>query len=178
MKEIIDKIKKGGVGVLPTDTLYGLCCSVFHKDSIERIYEIKKRNPKKPVLVLIGSKRDLKIFGAKVPKKLKRFWPGKVSIILPCSSFPYIHRGGNSIGFRLPKLKWLRKLLKKTGPLVAPTCNPEGKEPAKTISQAKNYFPSLDFYLDKGKLGGKPSTLIKLEKGEIIVLRKGAVKIC
>ena len=62
MKEIIEKLKKGGVGVLPTDTLYGLCCSVFRKDSVERIYKLKKRNPKKPFLVLIGSKRDLRIF--------------------------------------------------------------------------------------------------------------------
>lgn len=178
MKGIIDKTKKGGVGVLPTDTLYGLCCSVFHKQAVERVYQLKKRNPKKPFLVLIGSKRDLKIFGVKLPKRMKRFWPGKVSIVLDCSSFPYIHRGQNSIGFRLPKVRYLRKLLKKTGPLIAPTCNPEGEKPAETIEQAKKYFPSLDFYLDKGKLEGEPSTLIKLEKDKIIVLREGAVKIC
>jgi L-threonylcarbamoyladenylate synthase len=63
--------------------------------------------------------------------------------------------------------------------LVAPSANPEGLEPAKNISQARNYFSNqVDFYADSGKLESEPSTLIKIsEDGKIEVLRVGQVKI-
>jgi len=72
----------------------------------------------------------------------------------------------------------LRFLLRKTGPLVAPSANPEGLDPALTIRQAKKYFSNMvDFYIDRGKLESSPSTLVKIEAGNIIVLREGVVVI-
>jgi L-threonylcarbamoyladenylate synthase len=61
---------------------------------------------------------------------------------------------------------------------VAPSANPEGKEPAKTIEEAKRYFTDkVDFYVDAGKLDSQPSTLISIINGAIEVLREGVVKI-
>ena len=69
-------------------------------------------------------------------------------------------------------------LTRKTGPLVAPSANLEGKEPAKTIEQAKEYFgDNVDFYVDTGQLESKPSTLIKIVDENNMILRQGAVKI-
>ncbi len=179
-----DTLKNNGVGVLPTDTLYGLVGSALSKKAVGKIYQLKKRNPQKPLIILISSLSDLALFKIKVDQKTKKIlnqcWPGKVSVIFPCPSkkFAYLHRGGETLAFRLPDKKDLRFLLKKTGPLVAPTANPEGLEPAKTIEEAKAYFnDQVDFYLDQGRLDSLPSTLIKVESGRVEVLRRGAVRI-
>ncbi len=106
---------------------------------------------------------------------IKKFWPGPVSLIFDCKSkkFEYLHRGKKSLAFRLPKPKWLRNLLEKTGPLVAPSANLAGKRPARTIREARKYFGlNVDFYFDAGKIEGKPSTIIDIRKREIKILRK------
>ena len=176
--------QKDGLGVIATDTLYGLAGSAFSKKAVERIYKLKKRDPKKPLIILISSLADLALFKIKADQKtrekLNKHWPGKVSIIFPCpfKKFTYLHRGGKTLAFRLPAKKDLQRLLKKTGPLVAPTANPQGKAPAKTAKQARTYFgKQVDFYLDQGRLDSPPSTLIVIENNKTRVLRQGEVKI-
>lgn len=177
-------IKKEGVGVLPTDTLYGVVGSAFFKKAVARIYKLRKRNPKKPLVILIHALADLGLFGvapdAKDKKILRSLWPGKVSIIIPCrrKKFAYLHRGTDALAFRVPASSTLRRLLKKTGPLVAPSANREGELPAQTIVQARRYFSdTIDFYVDCGRLASQPSTLVALENGRISVVRKGAFKL-
>jgi len=180
-------LRSGGVGVLPTDTLYGIVGSALKPKTVARIYRLRKRNPKKPMIILVASAADTKKFGiavdAKTKKILSKVWPGKVSVILRVSSrrrrmlkkFRYLHRGTGTLACRVPRPAWLRNLLKKTGPLIAPSANFEGQPPAPTISAARKYFgKNVDFYADAGRLTSKPSTLIKIEKGEVIILRKGA----
>ena len=164
-KEIIKILKKDGVGVMPTDTFYGLVGSAFSKKAIDRIYKIKGRDKKKPLIILISSLNDLKKFHIKLTtvqsRTLNKVWPGKISVVL------------NNTAFRLPAKKSLIEILKKTGPLVAPSANPEGLKPAESIGQAEKYFSyDVDFYIAGGTLKGEPSTLIKLNnKGEIELLR-------
>lgn len=178
-------LKLGGIGVVPTDTLYGLVGSALNAETVERIYHVRRRDLKKPLIVLISSLNDLKKFGIKLTllqeKKLKEFWPGKVSVIFEYKGkkFQHLHRGKNSIAFRFPYDFELLNLLKKVGPLVAPSANRAGDEPATNFKEARAYFTDeVDFYVDGGKLKSKPSTLIEMnKKGEITVLREGAVKI-
>jgi len=183
-KKVIETLKSGGIGVLPTDTIYGVVASTLNKETIESIYPLLKRDPKKPMVIIISRIKDLGLFDIKVnrkfKKKLKKFWPGRVSIILPCHSddFAYLHRGMESLAFRVPDLKWLRRLLKKTGPLVATSANPEGEKPAQTIKQAEKYFESrIDFYVDAGKIQAKPSTLVEISNEKVEIKREGAVKV-
>ena len=182
---ITQTLRRGGVGVLPTDTLYGIVGSALNKRTVLRIYKLRKRNPKKPMIILIGSLADLKKFGISLPtthyKLLTGLWPNAVSVILPCpvKKFAYLHRGTKTLAFRFPKPKWLRDLLKKTGPLVAPSANWEGHPPAATIREAKKYFADkVDMYIDAGRCTGKPSTLVRITPaGEAVVLRRGAVRV-
>ncbi|MEM4197169.1 MAG: L-threonylcarbamoyladenylate synthase [Candidatus Anstonellaceae archaeon] len=175
-------LKKGLIVVMPTDTIYGICGTALKKSVVEKIYKLRKRSYKKPMIVLISSINDLKIFGVELNKNeekiLKKLWPGKISVILELKNkirkFAYIHRGTNEIAFRLPKPKWLIKLLKISGPIVAPSANLEGYPPAKTIEEAKKYFGNKVIYWDKGKIDSKPSTLIKMKNNKIEILRKGA----
>ncbi|MES2224079.1 MAG: L-threonylcarbamoyladenylate synthase [Patescibacteria group bacterium] len=184
MKEIIETIKARGIGVMPTDTMYGIVGSALNKKAVERIYVVRKRTPSKPLIILISKISDLNIFNIKIDteleKKLKKLWPNKVSVILPCKQkkFEYLHRGTNKLAFRLPKDKKLREFISATGPIVAPSANTEGDRPSKNINQAQKYFgASVDFYMDKGDLPIVPSTIVEIENGETKIIRMGAIKI-
>lgn len=162
-------LKKGQIGVIPTDTIYGLIGNALNPKVVERIYRVKKRPKRKPFIVLINSQKELEKFGIKINQRLKQFlkknWPGTISVILPCKNkeFSYLAKKSRGLAFRMPKTPWLRKLLKKTGPLVAPSANISDKPPAKTIKEAMKYFDrKVDFYLDKGRIEGEPSMLIKI----------------
>lgn len=175
----ISLIKDGGVGVAPTDTIYGLVGSALSKKAVLRIFKIKKRNPKKPLIILISDIKQLNKFEIKLDSEFKKtladFWPGKTTVILPSSSkkFLYLSRGTKSLAFRLPKNKRVLKMLAKTGPLVAPSANPEGMKPARNINEARKYFGNeVDFYLGGGTMRGSPSRIISIEKGKISVIRK------
>jgi L-threonylcarbamoyladenylate synthase len=172
-------LKEGAIGVIPTDTIYGICTSAFNIKSVEKVYKLRKRNPNKPCIILISSFDDLKKFHVKLKswqrKILEKLLPGKISVILSCpyKEFYYLHRGTNSLSFRLPKNKLILNTLKISGPIIAPSANWEGYEPAKNIRSAKRYFGNKVFYLYKGNLISKPSTLIDLRKKKIKILREG-----
>jgi len=181
---IAPTLRRGGVGVIPTDTIYGLAGLALNKKTVARIYKLRRRDPKKPFIILISSLKDLRSFGvhltAKDKRALARLWPNSVSIVLPCSNkkFAYLHRGTGTLAFRYPKIKWLKELLLTTGPLISTSANFEGEPAAKTTTEAKIYFgEALDFYIDAGKQNGKPSTVVSLRKGKLTVLRQGAVKL-
>lgn len=177
-------MKEGKIGIIPTDTIYGVAASAWSKKAVSRAYKIMKRNPKKPFIILISSVKDLSLFNIKLDratrKILKEAWPGKVSVVLPVSSqkFQYLHRGKKTLAFRLPRKPSLIKILRTTGPLISTSANPESKKPAETIAEAKKYFgSSIDFYIDGGKIKSLPSTLIEIKNEKVNVIRKGAVEV-
>jgi L-threonylcarbamoyladenylate synthase len=177
---LIVEIKKGAVGILPTDTLYGIVGRAELKEAVKKIHSLKDRNSPKPFIILIGSFLDLQKFRIKLDEKTKKFlnqiWPGKVSVVLPCESkkFEYLYLQKKSLAFRLPAKESLIELLKKTGPLVAPSANPEGKPPAETIAETRNYFKqAIDFYVAGGRLRGAPSTIVEIKKRKVSLIREG-----
>ena len=179
MQAYIPKIKKSGIGVLSTDTLYGIVGSAFSKSATTRIYEVKGRSDGKPLIILINSISDIKKFGVTLSKNQEEYlatvWPGPVSVILPCTlkKYSYLHRGTKSLAFRMPRNKRLLALLKKVGPLVAPSANPQGDKPAHTIAEAKKYFGNnVDFYVAGGRKIGKPSKVVSLLTQKPEVIRK------
>jgi L-threonylcarbamoyladenylate synthase len=163
---IVKALRDGGIGVLRTDTLYGIVASAHSQNAVERVYEVKGRTPSKPPIILIASVDDLPMkYGEEVTKVLNESWPGKVSIILPVEGAPeWLTRGGSTLAYRVPDDANLRELLKLTGPLIAPSANPEGLRPAKNMQEAVNYFgDSVDFYVDGGIVtDDTPSQLYEL----------------
>jgi L-threonylcarbamoyladenylate synthase len=82
------------------------------------------------------------------------------------------------LAVRMPDNNDLRRLIDKVGPIVSTSANLQGQVPAKNVEDAQKYFgDKLDFYVDAGKLNGEPSTLVKIENGQIIILRQGSYKI-
>lgn len=170
-------IRKGGIGIIPTDTLYGVCADADQPQAVEEIYRLKGRDRDKPLITLISNISQLDEFISLSPferKTATEYWPGPYSIIFSCRNvqLTYLHRGTQSLAFRLPNDPELVKLIDKTGPIVAPSANPQGKPPAQTILQAQEYFPlGIDFFIDGGRRNSRPSNLLKIENGEIIRLR-------
>lgn len=176
----IQILKKGGVVVMPTDTLYGIVGPALDESVVSRIYSARKRNPEKPCIILIGDVSELTKFSVTFSDRQKQvlneYWSTTpTSIILDCldEKFAYLHRGTNTLAFRLPTKKDLQNFLKETGPLVAPSANIEGLPPASNIEEAKKYFGDLvDFYVDGGEIQGKASRVIKLHKdGSVDIIR-------
>jgi L-threonylcarbamoyladenylate synthase len=178
------------VFVAPTDTVYGLLTSAFNKSGIEKIYKIKGRDKDKRLIILISGMNDLKKFDIKLSKEQKIFleknWPNQLSVGLESkdNSLKYLHLGFGNISFRMPKKikknKIILDLIKKYGPLVAPSANMQGEKTVETINEAEKVFgDSVDFYIsNKKRLLGKPSTLVTLNKdGSFEILRQGNYKI-
>lgn len=172
----IDQLKAGGIGVIRTDTLYGVVAAALNSEAVEKVYVVKGRTPTKSPIVLIGSLDQLiDEYDEATLAHIGELWPGKNSVILPSAHGPeWLTRGNASIAYRLPADKQLRELLEKTGPLIAPSANPEGQLPAKTIQEAYDYFgDTVDFYVDGGAvIDDTPSKLWRLQPdGELERLR-------
>ncbi len=168
----------GKIGVIPTDTIYGISCIVSQKDLVEKIYKIKGRDSQKPFIILISSIDDLSKFSLEltIPERkiVGKHWPGPVSIVLDIDQdgYTYLHRSTKTLAFRAPKYKELVELLKKTGPLVSTSANISGNTSIKKISEVASVFKDqLDFYLDAGELDNPPSRVIKIVDGKEVIIR-------
>lgn len=179
---LVSILQRGGLAVLPTDTLYGIAARAEDKEAARRLYRLRRPHSKKPFVILIASARDLNKFDVRPTKAQKKIlralWPGPVSVVLPAPQkrLAYLHRGGKTLAFRLPAAKNLRALLRRTGPLLAPSANREGRTPAKTVAEAKKQFGgAAQMYVSAGRrLAGRPSTLLSLVSGKPTLLRRGA----
>lgn len=178
-ENLIKVLKRNGVVVMPTDTIYGMVGRAENEAVVRRIYSIRKRNLKKPCIILIGDINELEkfsVFPTEEQKNIIKNFSSPTSFILDCpdEKFAYLHRGTKTLAFRLPTSPELRELLLKTGPLIAPSANLEAKPLSKNISEAKKYFGNLvDLYIDGGEIKSKASKLIELHKdGTVNILRE------
>ncbi len=174
--------RPGAVGVIPTDTVYGLAARAANIEAVERLYKLKSRETK-PGTLIAANIEQLEKLGLKhrYLKAVEQFWPGAISVIIPCADpgLKYLHRGKLSLAARIPADKKLQKLLRTTGPLMTSSANHSGKPVATTIAQAKKYFgKEVDFYADGGDLSDhQPSTIIRIIDDAIEIIRQGAGKI-
>lgn len=180
-KATISAITSGKIGVIPTDTVYGLVCSAKLSDAVQRLYESKDRDLKPGTLIAtnIDHLVDLGI-PRRYLKAVEQFWPNPISIVVPAGDLlSDIHLGKGTIAVRIPKDEGLAESLLQTGPLLTTSANQPGKTPANTINQAKEYFKdTIDFYEDGGDFSGRDSsTIIRIVDDAVEVLREGAVHI-
>jgi L-threonylcarbamoyladenylate synthase len=181
-KKLIEAIRGGGVGVLPTDTVYGLVCRAADETAVASLYKLKDRLGDKPGTVIAASIDQLVELGvtARYLKAVEQFWPNPISIIIPVHEHLfYLSQGLRTLPFRIVKDKQLRDLLEKVGPLLTTSANHPGRSPANTVEESQKYFDdSAEFYVDGGDLSGnKPSTIIKVIDDAIELVRPGAVDI-
>ena len=180
--KLLTLLEDGGIGVLPTDTVYGLVCEADKQIAVERLYSLKNRITKLGTLIAADVNQLVRLgFKRRYLKAVEQFWPGPVSVVVPFSdpNLRFLHQGLPSIPVRIPDDRQLLTLLKKTGPLLTTSANLPDGPPANTVQEAKVYFGTkVDFYVNGGNLEGRqPSTIVRIVDDAVEVLREGAVKI-
>lgn len=169
-------LKAGHIFVMPTDTIYGLVARAENEEAVETIYQLKQRDEKKPMIVLIGAIWQLGLFGVQPARHIetfRKYWPGPTSIVLPVDATKHKHlqRSGSTIAFRLPDDRQLQMLMKEVGPLVATSANISDQPTATNIDEARRYFGEAVHYIDGGEIAGKASKVIIVEDGQERQLR-------
>ena len=164
--KLIEIINGGSIGVLLTDTLYGLVAKADNQAAVERVYVAKNRDTTKPPIVLIANVEQMfTSLPNGIDNTIGGLWPGPNSVIVPGQGAPeWLVRGSQGVAYRVPDNPRLVRLLEQTGPLIAPSANPEGQPPARTVGEAQGYFgDSVDFYVDGGvAFSDKPSSLFSM----------------
>ncbi len=186
LQKAAEFILRGGVVVVPTDTVYGLAADATNPDAVMRLFRIKKRPKTKPVPVII---RDMEMAKnlAYIDKRLERIlnliWPGAITIILQKKAdLPeLVTAGKRTIGLRLPDYKMIHYLLETVAkPMTATSANISGEEPSidaeEVAGQFRKEFYRPDLILDAGKLKfSEPSTVLDLAAPEPKIIRIGPV---
>lgn len=178
---LVELIRGGAVGVLPTDTIYGLVAAAANEESVTRLYKLKSRVAK-PGTIIAASVDQFVDLG--IPRRylkvVEQYWSGPVSVIVPAeTNLQYLHLGKFSLACRVPKNNEVKKLLEKVGPLLTTSANHPSETPANNVKEAEKYFgDKVDYYVDGGSLAKhEPSTIIRIVDDAVEVLREGAVKI-
>lgn len=167
--QIIDQIKFGAIGILPTDTIYGVVARALDSSAVERVYEAKGREKQKKMIVLIGDYEQLPLLGMQISDAQKEildsYWPGPYSVELETSEkhLEYLHANTGWLAVRMPDRQWLRELVKNTGPIIATSANKSGFPTPSTLHEIQAQLPDLDFYVE-GEVGSTPSQLLRIYK--------------
>jgi L-threonylcarbamoyladenylate synthase len=177
-------VKRGGVVVYPTDTVYGVGCDPFNEDSVKRLFMIKGERTK-PFPILASGIEDVEKIAqitGKVPKLAKRFWPGPLTIVLPKKpSLPNIVTVNlNSVAVRIPNHDVALELIRLSGGLLVGTsANKSGRKSPRTVSEAAEQIgEEVDLLLDDGAAPiGASSAIVDLTGERPKIMRKGPIEL-
>jgi L-threonylcarbamoyladenylate synthase len=181
MDAAIAALASGRLVVFPTESVYGLGADARSAAAVAHLVAVRGRDATKPILVLV---RDLEMAAsittatpAAARRLAARFWPGPLTLVLPARpDLPEpLTAGSGTIGVRVPAHPTARALVAGLGgPVTAPSANPPGAEPPRTVDAAREYFgDAVAAYLDGGLLPGGASTVAALEGDRVRVLRAG-----
>lgn len=183
LRQIIDIVKKGGIIIYPTDTIYGLGCDIFQHKAVERICRIKNVQPEKANLSFVCyDLSDLSHYARQldtpVYRTLKQYLPGPYTFILNASKeVPRILKTKrDTVGIRVPDNKIARSIVKDLGnPILSATLPGELVEDYTDPEIIHDRFEKLvDVVIDGGIGGMVPSTIVDFTKGEPVIVREGA----
>lgn len=176
-------IREGGLVIYPTDTVYGLGCDPFNENAVARLASVKQRTKENlPVLVSnLEKARLLGNFNESLERPLRRFWPGPLTVVVPCKvSLPYQVIGHDRmIGLRIPGREETLDLVSKSGGfLVGTSANISGMPSLRNAKDALILFDGkVDIILDGGSVAtGIESTVVKQTERGMQLLREGAIK--
>ena len=163
IREIAEMLARGGVVLMPTDTIYGLHALANDARAIQRVAEIKGRD-EKPFVVIANSLDQVDAIGVILSpsnrKALTTLWPSPLTAVAKLREPVAAARGSNAIAIRVPDRDWLREILAITGPLASTSANRSG-EPH--VSQpddlARAIVDQLDGIVDAGPQHGSASTI-------------------
>ena len=185
MKEEIFKalevLKKGGLILYPTDTVWGIGCDATNPDAIDRIYKLKQRVETKSLICLVHDFKMLNQFIENIPEvayDILKYAEKPTTIIYddPIRIAENIIAPDNTLGFRVTDDAFSKNLVRKfRWPIVATSANVSGAKTPRNFKEISSEILEGDDYvvnLDRDKQSGKPSTIIKLsQNGGVKIIR-------
>ena len=185
LERIAELLQKDGVIAYPTDTLFGLGCLASRKKAVDRIFQIKGRDAKKPMSLLCADLAMLTKMTRHLEQPtfrlLRHCLPGPYTFLLPASrEVPrWMESKGKAhpiVGLRIPDHPFCRELTALLGePIVTTSCNRSGEPPLQTAWEIEEELGhALDLVVDCGQPQGLASTVVDLTGDEPALVREGA----
>ena len=181
MQSAYQTVKDGGIVIFPTDTVYGIGCDPYNKNSVSLLYKIKKREKTKPFPVLGYSKKELeKIagFNSLATKIAEKFWPGPLTMILNVKD-PDIQKSlglENKIAVRVPDNTCILSLLKECKVLVGTSANISDETSLIDPNDCETKISNYDLLIDGGTITSKgESTIVEIDGDKVKIVREGSV---
>ena len=183
-KTALKTLESGLPIIFPTDTLPAIGCLPKFSNII---YEFKKRDRNKPLILMGSEHRHLIDYVHESAKEdyeniASKYWPGALTIVVPVSEKQTVNLTSNdlTIGLRIPNSYMAQSLLRETGPLLTSSANISGFKGSITVEGIALDFPSVKILspLPWGKSSGKASTIISWKKsGDWRLIRAGEVSV-
>ena len=184
LKEPAQIIKKGGVVIFPTETVYGIGTNGLDENAIRKLYEVKQRPLNKPISLLVNNIEMVEKIAKNITeveyKLMERFFPGPLTIIFEKRDVvpDILTSNTNTIGIRMPSGEIAKKLIEFAGvPIATSSSNISGKPSGTNITDIKKDFEGkVDCFIDNGESElGIPSTVIRIIDNIPHILRQGAI---
>ena len=187
LKMFCSDMKKGSICAIPTDTIYGFAVDAASEKAVKRVYEIKGRNEKKPLILFLAEIDQLSKLQIKIPGSFSEIldskWPGALTAILKkqhnieqISAFHY-----STIGVRIPDHQNLLRILSLyDGYFLTTSANRSEHQPLTSADEIeKEFYSDIDWLIedDASITGGPPSTIVDLSGVSFKLLRKGKLEI-
>jgi L-threonylcarbamoyladenylate synthase len=179
-------IDTGGIVCFPTDTVYGFAASIYCRQAIERLRDLKRRCADEP-FVVIASDMDIveemvEVVTSRHRKLMEAYWPGPLTIVFRASPIvpDYLTGPDRTVALRIPDDVLTQSILRACGmPLAAPSANVRGKRPAVCPEDVLSEFNGrIEMLLDGGRIESQePSTIVKVNPRNLTVLRQGRVSL-
>jgi tRNA threonylcarbamoyl adenosine modification protein (Sua5/YciO/YrdC/YwlC family) len=181
INKAVEVLKKGGVIIYPTDTVYGIGCDIFNKEALEKIFTIKNDNKNKLFSFVCSDLKDIAKY-AKVSdyayRTMKHLLPGPYTFILPAVKLvpKKLWSKRKTVGIRVPNNQIAIELVKELGnPIISTSTTNRKGDVLFDPFEIKNIFNSqVDLMLACGVLGNNPSSIIDLSSETPEVIREGA----
>ena len=180
INKIVNAYENGQIIAYPTDTVYGIGCNPFNKDSISKIYDIKNREGEKRFPILGFSKKELeKIveFNTISENISEKFWPGQITMLLPIRKEMSQRISNNGkLAVRVPNNECVLAILEKCKLIVGTSANISGEKSILDSNECKTKLPEIDILVNGGKITSLgESTIIDFIDDQLKVIREGSI---
>jgi L-threonylcarbamoyladenylate synthase len=181
---VVGALRKGGLVVYPTETLYGLGANALDEGAVKRVFIAKSRPFDMPISIAVSDMQMIEtvaVLDATSRKLVQNFMPGPITLVLKKKpKVPdLVTAATDEVGIRIPDHPLALKIIQKFGPITSTSANLHSHpDPVNLKNTVKEMGESVSVYLDCGSTKlGRHSTIIAVHDGEIEVIRQGVIPI-
>ena len=181
IQQVVDVLQNDGIIIYPTDTVYGLGCSIFSKKAIKRLYQIKKVNQKKPLTFICSNQTEVQEYTQGIPtdvfKLLRRKLPGPYTFVFKASKIvpKMMLTPRSTVGLRWPDHPIANEIVSAFGhPILSSSLRISEDELYEDPQEIhEKYKKQVDLIVDGGAIFAENSTIIDFSHGTVEISRMG-----